>query len=926
MPKILIVDDEKSIRRTLAEFLRAEGHEVHEAEDADVALRHLSDVEYDVVVTDIILPRVTGVELLRRIQATAPHVQVVMMTGEPTVETAAESLRMGAADYLFKPITKAAIIRVVANAAKLKALDDTKRHLEAENRAHQENLERLVEERTRQLRASEERARELSLFNQAALDALTAHICVLDGDGTILAVNQSWMVFAETNPPMLANTDVGANYLTVCESVQGEEADQAREVVTGLRAVARGELPEFSIEYPCHAPHAQRWFMMRATRFAGADPVRVVVAHVNITDRKQAEQQVRDSESLYQSLVGNLPQQVFRKDLTGRFTFGNDHFCRSLGKPLAEILGKTDLDFFPAPLATKYRADDQKVVASGETFEGEEEHRQGDGQSLWVSVVKTPLRDAAGQIVGLQGISWDITNRRRAEQRLLVQAALLDAATDAIYVKDLDHTVRYWNPAAAKLYGWTNAEAMGHQIAEEIQHDGAATKAARTALREHGHWSGELPQTNKDGRPLTVFARWTLLRDAQGQPERILAINTDLAEKKQLEAQFLRAQRLEGIGALASGIAHDLNNILAPVLMTAPLLREATQDAESRAMLDTVETCAQRGADIIKQLLTFARGTSGARVPLPIRHLLRDMDKMIRETFPRDIRPSVNLPKELWPMLGDATQLHQVLMNLCVNARDAMPDGGTLRLAAKNVVVDEAFAAMVLEAKIGPYVCVSVSDTGTGIAAEHRDRIFDPFFTTKDIGMGTGLGLSTVLGIVVRGHGGFVRVLSEMGKGTTFELYFPASPNAPDAAADQARPLPARGQGELILVVDDEPGVRDSLRRRLEKHGYRVLTAVHGADGLLQFSQHRSEIRAVLTDMMMPVMNGPTMVNALRELMPSLPVLGMTGLPERSGVKGLEHLDLPVLLAKPFSGDDLLRTLNLELESAKPSVPPESAP
>jgi nitrogen-specific signal transduction histidine kinase len=305
--------------------------------------------------------------------------------------------------------------------------------------------------------------------------------------------------------------------------------------------------------------------------------------------------------------------------------------------------------------------------------------------------------------------------------------------------------------------------------------------------------------------------------------------------------------------------------------MTAPLLRDTVPDADSRAMLDTIESCAQRGADIIKQLLTFARGSTGARVPLPVRHLLRDLDKIIRETFPRDIRPRVDTPEDLWLLLGDATQIHQAIMNLCVNARDAMPDGGLLTMSAKNVIVDAAFAAMAPGAKPGRHVCVSVTDTGSGIPTENLDHIFDPFFTTKEIGKGTGLGLATVLGIV-HGHEGFVQVHSRMGHGTTFELYFPASPHAEVARTERREAMPPRGKGELILVVDDEAAVRDSLRRTLELHGYRVLTAPHGAEGLAAFSLHRDEVRVVLTDMMMPIMHGPAMINALRAMAPHLPV------------------------------------------------------
>ena len=281
----------------------------------------------------------------------------------------------------------------------------------------------------------------------------------------------------------------------------------------------------------------------------------------------------------------------------------------------------------------------------------------------------------------------------------------------------------------------------------------------------------------------------TPLLDGQGGLLGYRGVDSDITEQKKLEAQFLRAQRLEGIGALASGIAHDLNNILSPVLMIAPLLRDSVPDADSRAMLDTIEGCAQRGAAIIKQLLTFARGTPGARVSLPAGYLLRDMDKIIRETFPRDIHPRTVTSEDLWPLLGDVTQVHQALMNLCVNARDAMPEGGTLTMGATNVTVDAAFAAMALGAKPGSYVCVSVADTGTGIPPEDLDRIFDPFFTTKEIGKGTGLGLSTVLGIV-RGHEGFVRVDSRPRQGTTFELYFPAAPKAEVASAPGARRCP----------------------------------------------------------------------------------------------------------------------------------------
>ena len=331
--------------------------------------------------------------------------------------------------------------------------------------------------------------------------------------------------------------------------------------------------------------------------------------------------------------------------------------------------------------------------------------------------------------------------------------------------------------------------------------------------------------------------------------------------------------------------------------MTTPLLRSAVLDPDSLDVLDTIESCVKRGADVLKQLLSFARGKPGERVPLPLRHLVRDMDMIIRETFPRNIHSIVDIPVRLWLMPGDATQLYQVLMNLCINARDAMPDGGTLTIEGKNAIVDKALAAITPDARPGCYVCVRVSDTGIGIAPENLNRIFEAFFTTKEIGKGTGLGLSTVLEIV-RGHEGFVRVDSKLGRGTTFELYFPASPEAKPADTDPSKTPPPCGQGEMILVVDDEPSMRNTLRCILEKHGYRVVLAAQGSEGVEVFCRHRAEIRAVLADSMMPVMNGPSMIATLKQMEPRLAILGMSGLPEQAGAKGMKDLDIPVYASR----------------------------
>ena len=513
-----------------------------------------------------------------------------------------------------------------------------------------------------------------------------------------------------------------------------------------------------------------------------------------------------------------------------------------------------------------------------------------------------------------QQLERDISERKRVEARLRKQAAFLDAANDAIYVRRLDHTVTYWNEGAERLYNWTQAEIVGRKVTELCGGDKTTFEAAHAAVLAHGGWSGELKCVTKAGKEITVFCRWTLFRDEEGRPKEILAINTDISEKKQLEAKFLRAQRLEAIGALASGIAHDLNNILAPILMAAPLLRESVTEAEDRAILNTMEGCARRGSDIIKQLLTFARGKPEARVPLPARHLLQDMEKIIRETFPKNIKPQIEAPKNLWPVLGDATQIHQALMNLCVNARDAMPSGGVLSLTAENITLHAATAAAIPDAKPGDYVLIRVADTGTGIEPEHLDRIFDPFFSTKEVGSGTGLGLATVLGIV-RGHGGFIRVQSSPGTGTAFEMFLPTSAQSYPVASNQPPALPPRANGELILVVDDEASVREMVQRTLEKHGYQVLSAAEGTEAIRLFTQRRAEVRAVITDLMMHGLDGPSLIRALRDLDSTVAVLGMTGLPERFDARSRQDLGLPLVLTKPFVAEDLLGALHRTLQN-----------
>lgn len=512
----------------------------------------------------------------------------------------------------------------------------------------------------------------------------------------------------------------------------------------------------------------------------------------------------------------------------------------------------------------------------------------------------------------------DVTERTRAEMQIRSQAALLQVTRDAVFVRDFCDRILYWNDGAAALYGWSAVEAQGRTLHElGIMPDLEQVATAVQAVQEREEWSGEMRHRDRQGRELAVQSRWTLIRHSDGFPRAILIVNTDITEKKRLESQLLRSQRLESIGTLASGLAHDLNNVLSPILMAVQFLKDEVQGEAARTCLQTLETCAQRGAGIIRQVLTFARGVEGARVLLQLKHLVREVERIVTETFPRSIRVQVRMERQPWLVQGDPTQLQQVLMNLCVNARDAMPEGGVLTLRLENVRLDEAGARVHVKARPGPYTVMSVQDTGVGIPPELLDKIFDPFFTTKPVGQGTGLGLATVLGIV-ESHGGFVTVESEVGRGSTFAVYLPALPQAQSGDTGlRERPTPGRGKGQRVLVVDDEPAVRQITAAILRNHGYEPLLAADGQEALAVWEKHRSEIRAVVTDLMMPRMDGPTFLRALRRVAPDLPAISITGLGEESRVSEARAAGAAVNLDKPFTAAELLSALERVLAGSK---------
>ncbi len=648
---------------------------------------------------------------------------------------------------------------------------------------------------------------------------------------------------------------------------------------------------------------------------SAGQPVAIIGTTLDITARKLAEAELRASEALKSAILAAALDCVITIDHKGNIIEFNPAAEKTFGFARAETLGREMAELIVPPAwRERHRRGMAHYLATGE---GPVLDRRIEMTAVRADGTEFPIELAISRVGRAEpplftSFIRDLSESKQAAARIREQAELLDKARDAIIVSGLDSRITFWSEGAARILGWNAAEALG-KSADELF--GAAARPQLNSIREHvaarGVWQGEFKQTRKDGQLVILDLRINLVRDAAGQPVSRLSIGTDITEKKKLEEQFLRAQRMEGIGMLAAGIAHDLNNVLVPILMTGPLLRQHLSDPHDLHTLDNLEKSAGRGAALVRQILSFARGVAGEPQVIQLRHLAQDIVSLITETFPKSIALETDLPADLWTIKANPSQIHQVLLNLCVNARDAMPHGGTLTLRARNLHVDAATAPH--GARAGAYLAITVGDTGTGISAEVLAKIWDPFFTTKPPGEGTGLGLSTTRGII-ENLGGFIQVQTAVGRGSTFSLFLPAT-TATDDRRSSEHPHAPTGEGELVLIVDDEPSVREVAATTLRKFGYRTLTASDGAEGVRTYTARAADIALVITDLNMPELDGLAMARVLRQLNPAVRLIVFTGLAgsrHASDARQFAH----AFLAKPFTVEELLTAVHRVLHPA----------
>ncbi|MCW5548621.1 MAG: PAS domain S-box protein [Opitutaceae bacterium] len=535
-----------------------------------------------------------------------------------------------------------------------------------------------------------------------------------------------------------------------------------------------------------------------------------------------------------------------------------------------------------------------------------------DGRTLWIRDEMRLIRDAAGQPREIAGAWTDITTKKQQEEELRLKSAALDAAANAIFITNREGRIEWANEAFTRLTGYTLDEVLRRNPKELVKSGVQGEEFYRdlwNTILAGRPWSGELVNRRKDGTHYSEEMMITPVKDAAGAITHFIAIKQNITDRKLLQEQYLKAQRLESLGMLAAGIAHDLNNMLAPIIFAGPLLRRRLTDEKDLRVISMLESSAERGAALVKQVVAFAQGGTNVLRVTQLKHVARDVVAIAQNSFPKSIRIQSNIPADAWPVMANPSQIHQVLLNLLVNARDAMPDGGTLTVALANRTLSVEDVANQPEARPGDWLLITVGDTGTGIPPDVLPRIFDAFFTTKAKGKGSGLGLTTVR-TIVQAHHGFIKVESEPGRGTTMRIFLPASrEQAPEEPA-AATGLP-EGQGELILLVDDDPSVRESMEVVLRQGNYRVLTCSDGVEAIVLYQSQSGKIDLVITDVDMPNLNGAVLAATLHQLQPSLRIIAISGLASAANATVTEaRRHARAFLQKPFGAAELLRTVH----------------
>ncbi len=880
--KVLIAEDNPSDVELMLRDLRRAGF-VPDCRRVETEAEFIANLDpsIDIILSDYSMPQFSGMRALELANQYQPDIPFIIVSGSIGEETAVEAMRAGAADYLLKD-------RLTRLGQAAQSALERKRARE-ENKRTQATFERLRRD------------------YQLILNSAGEGICGIDLDGKISFANPKAGELLGWNQEELLGKAIhsvtgaagtGEKNTAISECM----AKGATRRVTNDLFYQKGR-SSFRVDYICAPIRDER------NRVTGT-----IVTFKDITEQFASDARLKLQAEQYRLLFETNPNPMWVYDARNlqilavnqaaisQYAYSRDEFLRLTINDLRPVKDLPALEPATSPRTETH-------------FSGQLRYLKKDGSPMLVEIYSGPIVwDGTGARIVT---AIDVTEQKSAEQRLREQAEIIDRAHDAIIIRNFDDLrIVFWNKGAERLFGWRAEERVGRSDVTTLAEPGQVEKIMET-LVSSDEFHGELKHLTKDGKEVICDMRETLVRNPDGSPRYVLIICADITEQKNLEVQLLRAQRLESIGTLASGVAHDLNNILTPILMCAEVLRRNPgEDNESTIKL--IEESTRRGANIVKQVLTFARGIEGKRVLIKPTHLIEEMIDIARKTFPKSIEIRSRYPQEIWSIEADPTQMHQVLLNLCVNARDAMPGGGLIIIEAENCEVDEPNASTNPGAKAGSYVALCVRDNGQGMPRAMIDQIFDPFFTTKEIGKGTGLGLSTSMGIV-KSHGGFISVESEVGQGTTFRILLPAKiDNDSRRAAETLGQFP-KGKGETILIVDDEESIRHVAKAILQQRNYDVICASDGREALGIFGRQVNSVDVILTDLALPQMEGLAFIQAAQKIKPDAVFIASTGQGEDAHVLDLQALGVTNFLTKPYDAGKLLTTVRDALAGGVPN-------
>ncbi len=846
--RVLCVEDNPHDLALIRDALgrQAEGFEVVTATDRQGFEKALAKGGFDVVLTDFNILGYEGLQVIRKVKEHWPDVPIILVTGTGSEEIAVAALKAGAADYVIKTIKH--ITRLPHTI--LNALE-------------RQRVQKELAERDANLRA--------------VLENISDGILVVDEENIILYANPGAGSMLGKPPEKLAG--------------QKFEHDVAQIQPAEIALPRRAGGPGFA--------------EMRIAETDWAGKKSWIISLRDITERKQAGEALRQSEARYRAIFENSGAAIIIVNQDGSIAMADQQCTESTGYTPEQLQGKQWREFMhpdDLPRMEQYfRLRFTDPAAAPRNHEARLRHADGSIRHFLLNVDAIPY---GGQVV----VSMvDITRRKEAEGARLLLETAIDHAVECIFITDRQNRITYVNQAFEKITGYSADEVLGKTpgLLQSGEHDREFYQDLKSTIYAGRPWQGYLINRKKDGSLYEVQATIAPIRDASGEVTHFVSVHRDVTREREFERRQQQNQRLEAIGVLAGGIAHDFNNLLSPIIGYTELsLAMLPPNSPVRDDLEQVLLAAKRATDLVRQILTFSRQRRYERKAISIGPVLREALKLLRATLPATIEIKQEIDDRAGAVVIDPTEIHQIIMNLCTNAYQAMPQGGVLTVELKEMTIERELSDPIPGLAPGRYLRLTVGDTGCGIPREIVDKIFEPYFTTKEEGRGTGLGLSTTYSIV-RSCGGAITVYSEPGKGTVFHVYLPVADRRTDAAQKEEREAVAGGKGERILFVDDEAGIAELGKTTLERVGYTVTSCTDPRKALTLFFDNPAGFDLVITDMTMPGMTGKQLAEEILKNRPDLPVILCTGFSEHINEEKARNLGIKKFLNKPVSPREL---------------------